>query len=172
MNEAKINALIEQLGLQPLPVEGGYFRVMYRADERIPAKVLPEPCHNLRALYGTIYYLETGEQFSAIHGLPADEIYYYHLGDPLQMLFLYPDGSGETRILGPELASGQSLQLRAPRHCYHGSRPLPEGGHGFSLLSTSMAPGYEEGDPVFPTRTQLIEKYPRFRSLIRSLTRI
>jgi len=171
MNTAKINTLIEQLGLQPLPLEGGYFRVLYTADERLPAEALPQPYHHARALYGTIYFLETGEQFSAMHSLPTDEIYYYHLGDPVQMLFLYPDGSGETRVLGPDVTGGQSLQLRAVRHCYHGSRPLPDGDEGFALLSTSMAPGFDASDPVFPTRTQLVEKYPQFSSLIKSLTR-
>lgn len=172
MKPQQAEEIVKQLKLEPLPIEGGYFRVTYTADERIQADALPDRYTSPRTLSGTIYFLETKEQFSAMHMLPTDEIYYHHLGDPLQMLFLHPDGSGETQILGPDLAGGQHLQIRAPRLSWHGSRPLPGAGHGYSLVSTSMAPGFDISDPVFPSRDELTERYPEFRSLIESLTRL
>jgi predicted cupin superfamily sugar epimerase len=33
-------ALIDKLGLEPLPAEGGYFVETYRSDEAIPASAL------------------------------------------------------------------------------------------------------------------------------------
>jgi uncharacterized protein len=107
-----------------------------------------------------------------MHRLASDELYYYHLGDPMEMLFLYPDGSGETKTLGPDLAAGQQLQIMAPRQCWHGSRPLPGQAQGFSLVSTSMAPAYNEADVIFARRDELIKDYPDFDSLIIALTRI
>lgn len=172
MNKLTAEEIIQHLGLQPLPLEGGYFKVTYTADETIQADALPERYTIKRNMAGAIYFLETAEQFSAMHKLPGDELYYYHLGDPMEMLFLRPDGSGEIRILGPDMAAGQQLQLVAPRDCWHGSRPLPGQEHGFSLGSTSMAPGYDETDPVFANRDELIMKYSTFSTLIEALTRL
>lgn len=172
MNNLTAEEIISHLGLEPLPIEGGYFKVTYTSDEKIPAAALPGRYTNARNIGGAIYFMETLEQFSAMHTLPGDELYYYHLGDAMEMLFLYADGSGEIRILGPDLLAGQQPQILAPRHCCHGSRPLAGGKHGFSLGSTSMAPGFDETDPVFPARDELVSAYPEFQSLIESLTRL
>lgn len=164
--------IIQELALQPLPIEGGYYSIEYRSDEEIPAAALPDRYHNNRVLGGTIYFLETEQQFSAMHKLPTDEVYYYHLGDPLEMLLLYPDGSGETVLLGPDITAGQRLQILAPHDCWQGSRPLPGGEHGFGLVSTSMAPGFDDSDPVFAKRETLQAEYPEFSTLIEALTRL
>lgn len=172
MNKLTADEIIQYLGLQPLPLEGGYFKVTYTASETIQADALPERYTKNRNMAGAIYFLETAVQFSAMHKLPSDELYYYHLGDPMEMLFLHPDGHGEIRILGPDLTAGHQLQLVAPRDCWHGSRPLPGQEHGFSLGSTSMAPGYDETDPVFADRVELLKTYPTFNTLIEALTRL
>ena len=172
MDKLSAEEIISLLGLQPLPIEGGYFAVTYTSTEQIQADALPERYTKARNLRGAIYFMETAEQFSAMHSLPTDELYYYHYGDPMEMLFLYEDGSGEIRILGPDMKAGQQPQLLAPRDCYHGSGPLPGGDFGFSLGSTSMAPGYDESDPIFPGRDELINTYPEFESLISTLTRL
>ncbi|MFT7457950.1 MAG: putative cupin superfamily sugar epimerase [Planctomycetota bacterium] len=172
MNKLSAEEIIKHLGLQPLPIEGGYFAVSYTSDEQIQANALPDRYANARNIGGAIYFMETSEQFSAMHQLPTDELYYYHYGDPMEMLFLYPDGKGETRLLGADLAAGQRPQILAPRHSYHGSRPLTGGEFGFSLGSTSMAPGYDQSDSVFPPREELVRAYPEFASLITALTRL
>lgn len=171
MNKLSADQVIEYLELQPLPIEGGYFRVTYTSSEQIPAAALPSRYKSSRNIAGAIYFMETEEQFSAMHRLPTDELYYYHYGDPMEMLLLYPEGTGETRILGPDLALGQEPQILAPMGCIHGSRPLPGGSYGFSLASTSMAPGFADSDPFFPQRAELIEAYPNFSALVLALTR-
>jgi len=163
--------IINALDMKPLPVEGGYYAVTHIADEQLVAEALPTRYKSSRMLSGAIYYLVTVEQFSALHKLPTDEIYYYHYGDPLEMLFLGPEGQGERIILGMYLDSGQQPQHLAPRHWWHGSRPLPGQHHGFTLVSTSMAPAYDETDPVFGERDELVAQYPAFGDLIMSLTR-
>ncbi|MBL4682687.1 MAG: cupin domain-containing protein [Pseudomonadales bacterium] len=162
------DSIIAQLGMQPLPIEGGFFSVVSRSNESINSENLN--LEGPRCLYGTIYYLETTNSFSQLHQLPIDEIYYFHLGDPLEMLILNKDGQGEIALLGPEILSDQRLQILAPKGCIHGSRPLPGGEHGFTLMSTSMSPGYEDGDSTFPIREDLIKTHPQFASMIRSLT--
>jgi len=164
------NTIIAALNMQPLPIEGGFFSIGTRSSESIDSK--PLNLNGPRSLYGTIYYLVTTNSFSLLHQLLIDEVYYYHLGDPLEVLILNKDGQGEISILGPDILSNQSLQILDPKGCIHGSRPVPGGDHGFSLVSTSMAPGYEEGDSTFPSRTNLIKSHPQFKSMITALTSI
>lgn len=171
-NKLTSKEIIELMDLQPIPIEGGYYSVSYTADDIIPAGNLPERYKNDRNLAGAIYFLETEEQFSAMHSLPTDENYYYHYGDPLEMLFLDPNGGGEVKILGPDIKAGQQPQILAPKFCIHGSRPLPDGENGFALVSTSMAPGFDISDPAFPSREELIGQYPEFVELITALTRL
>ncbi len=163
--------IIKALGLQLLPKEGGYFKVSFTADERLKEENLPRRYQQARNLSGAIYFLETTEQFSALHQLPTDELYFYHYGDPLELLLLHPDGSGELNRLGMDLHDGQRPQLLAPKNSWQGSRPVLDGTFGFSLISTSMAPGFHENDPIFADRESLIENYPKFKDQILALTR-
>ena len=56
-----------------------------------------------------ILYLLTPESHSALHRLKSDEVYHFCFGDPVQMLHLRSDGTGEVVILGQDLAAGQRL---------------------------------------------------------------
>ena len=161
--------IIKTLDMQILPDEGGYFSIKYRSEDNIPAGVLEHA--GPRCLYGTIYYLETKDQFSAMHQLPIDEVYYFHMGDPLEMLILNPDGKSEVRYLGLDILGNEEPQIRVPKNAIHGSRPITTGDQGFSLISTSMSPGFEDRDPVFPSQKELTQDYPDFSTLIHSLTR-
>ena len=163
--------IIEQLGMKPLPIEGGYYAVTHLSDEQLEADVLPSRYPSSRPYASAIYYLVTAEQFSAMHKLPTDELYYFHLGDPMQVLLLGPDGEGSTHWLGTDLESGHKPQLLAPRHYWQGSRSMPGGIHGFSLVSTSMAPAYVDTDPIFASASELTPQYPDFADLINHLTR-
>ena len=163
--------IIESLGLQPLPVEGGYYTVTHRSTEVLSSEGLPTRYQNDRSISGAIYYLATVTQFSAMHKLLTDELYYYHLGDPLQILMLGPDGNGMVKLLGVDLADGQQPQLLVPRNWWQGSRPLPGGTFGFTLISTSMAPAYEASDTEFGNKERLMSQYPEYAETIASLTR-
>jgi uncharacterized protein len=163
--------LIEQLGLQPLPVEGGYFRQTYVSDEAIAAGALPPRYGRDKALSTAIYYLLTSEEdsFSALHRLPTEEVYHFYLGDPVEMLLLDPDAGAERVVLGPDLLGGQRVQHVVPRGVWQGSR-LREGGR-FALLGTTMAPGFDPLDYVHGDRGELVARYPEEADRIRRLTR-
>jgi predicted cupin superfamily sugar epimerase len=81
--------------LKPLQAEGGYFAETYRSHHLIPEDALPKGYEGKRALSTAIYYLLTPDTFSALHRLPTDEIYHFYLGDPVEMLQLFPDGTGK-----------------------------------------------------------------------------
>ena len=86
--------IIETLGLEPLPEEGGFYKETYRSGETIPKEALPCRYKKEKNFATTIYYLLTKETFSAIHRLPTDEVFHFYLGDPVTMLLLHPDGRG------------------------------------------------------------------------------
>ena len=162
--------VIELLRLEPLPVEGGYYRVTYRADETLDAAMLPERYGGSRAYGGAIYYLLHGDHFSALHRLLTDEVYHFYLGRPVEMLLLYPDGHDELVRLGTDLAAGERVQMVVPRGVWQGSR-LAADSDGFALMGTTMAPAYEQDDFELGDRKELIATYPQRAELIRALTR-
>ena len=154
-----VEEVIKHFELQPLTMEGGYFRQNYRSSE-----VTPE-----RKPMGTaIYYLLTPDTFSRLHKLPTDEVYHFYLGDPVELLLLYPDGTGKKVILGKEIEKGMEVQFAVPAGIWQGSR-LAFGGN-WALLGTTMAPGFTDEDFIPARPEALKEKYPRFISEIENLT--
>jgi len=45
--------------------------------------------------------------FSDMHRLPTDELWLFHLGDPIELLLLHPDGRDELVVLGPDVLDGR-----------------------------------------------------------------
>jgi predicted cupin superfamily sugar epimerase len=157
-----VDRLIDMLGLEPHPKEGGYFRETYRsADSFEPG----HPFDGARSHGTAIYYLLTHDTFSAMHRLPGDEIFHFYLGDPVELLMLYPDGKSELVLLGPDLEH-QTVQHVVPGGTWQGSR-LAAGG-AWALMGTTMAPGFDYAD--YETGTlALTDAYPSRRGLIRQL---
>jgi len=154
--------VIELLGLEPHPEEGGWFRETYRSAERF------EPggaWAGARSIGTAIYYLLTPSAVSAIHRLPGDEIFHFYLGDPVRMLMLHPDGRSELVILGHEL-EGMRVQHVVPGNVWQGSM-LVAGGK-WALLGTTMAPGFDYRDYEHGT-SALLNAYPARHDLIREL---
>ena len=163
--------IIELLGLEPLPVEGGYFRQTWVADETIPAGALAGRDARPKPAGTAIYYLLTdhADSFSAMHRLPTDEVYHFYLGDPVEQVLLHPDGDIERVVLGHDLTSGQRVQHVAPRAVWQGSRLVPGG--RFALLGTTMAPGFDAADYEHGQRETLLARYPSAADLVIALTR-
>ena len=158
--------LIRHLQLQPHPKEGGYFRETYRAPESFAG---PLRYQGMRSASTAIYYLLTPSTFSALHRLQTDEIFHFYLGDPVEMLQLWPDGSGRTVTLGTDLAAGMRPQVVVPRGVWQGSRLAPGG--SLALLGTTVSPGFDLADYEAGSRETLLEAYPGYRDRITALTR-
>lgn len=159
--------IIAHLRLQPHPKEGGYFRETYRDAESFAASALPSRYGGARAASTAIYYLLTPGTYSALHRLQTDEVFHFYLGGPVRMLQLWPDGSGRTILLGPDLLAGQQPQLVVPRGVWQGS--LLESGD-FALLGCTVAPGFDYADYETGRRAELLSQYPEFADLITRLT--
>lgn len=161
--------------LRPLPVEGGLFRRMYQSQDQILYETKGQNGASHKRYLGTaIVYLLTPEpdSFSALHRLPVDEVYHFYLGDPVQMLLLYPDSTSQTVILGPDILDGQHVQFVVPAGVWQGSFLKPGGQDGYAFIGTTMAPGFHDSDYQGGDRNLLAEKYPPQSSLIKRLTRL
>lgn len=149
----KKEEVIRLLGLEPLTGEGGMWAQPYSSDETLPAGTL-EGRPTDRPVCSTIYYLLAPGTFSCMHRLVTDEIWYYHLGPAAEMLLIYPCGKVEIKRLGPDLAAGERPQITVPRGTWQGARM---GGEGeYTLMSTSMAPGYMDTDFTAGTCEELL----------------
>jgi len=166
-----VQQIIDMLNLEPLPDEGGFFCSTYKSSELIPQHALPNRYQQDMAFGSAIYFLLTTADFSAMHRLKTDEIYHFYLGDPVQMLLLHPNGSGEIFTLGIDLAAGMRPQKVVHRDTWQGSRLVAGGTHGFSLIVTTLAPGFEWSDFELGRRKVLISQYPKFTDAISSRVR-
>jgi len=164
--------LIRHLHMQKIPAEGPWFTVTYKSDDVVPAGSLPARYHGAPHVAGSaIYCLETREDFSALHLLQTDEIWHYYGGDPLEILLLYPDGHGETAVIGPDVLHGQHAQFTVPRGVWQGSRPIGAGPDSYTFFGTTLGPGFEYGDFAIGYRDELQKLYPKFATQIAALTR-
>lgn len=156
-----VDQVIDTLKLVPLEVEGGMYRCVYSAEQTTDGK----------SICSVIYYLLTRESFSHMHRLPTDEVYYFFLGDPVELLELMPDGSHKKVILGHNITENEQVHTVVPAGCWQGSHlKSGDGTYGFALLGTSMAPAYGPGDYEHGQREALCSEYPKAAELIRSLT--
>jgi uncharacterized protein len=163
--------IISALALEPLPIEGGFFRETYRSREPISGSALPPgyPRDAQRSLATCIYYLLASNTISEMHRLPTDEIYHVYMGGPVRMLQLLADGSGQEVLLGNSVMAAHQPQVIVPAGVWQGS--LLEPGADFALMGTTMTPGFDFADYERGRRAELLARYPAHGALITRLTR-
>ncbi|MHB1461769.1 MAG: cupin domain-containing protein [Armatimonadota bacterium] len=166
MNTEKI---IRMLNLVPHDAEGGYYRETYRSAEAITGDMLPGRYGGARCMGTAIYYLLTPDSLSVMHKLASDEVFHFYLGDPVEMLQLYPDGAHSIELLGSDLEAGQHPQLVVPTGVWQGCRLVPDG--RFALMGTTVAPGFEMADFETGSYDELARLYLDCVDMIRQLTR-
>jgi predicted cupin superfamily sugar epimerase len=149
--------IINRLNLEPLPLEGGMFRSTYRSPLMIGEK------HAGTA----IYYLLTENSYSHMHRLCTDEVFHFYLGDPIELLELFPDGTSRKVILGQDIMNGQEVQAVVNAGSWQGSRVIPGG--RFALIGTTMSPGYAQSDYEHGRAEDLIALYPDRKDMIEKL---
>ena len=151
------------LKLEPHPVEGGFFRRTYTSGKNL------ELARGVRPAGSAIYYLLEHGSFSEMHLLESDEIFHFYLGDPVEMLQLYPGGCSAVFTLGPDLAAGQQVQIVVPAGVWQGTRLLRGG--NFALLGCTVTPGFDYADYRGGSYDELAAKWPAEAERIRALTR-
>ncbi len=161
---------IRLLGLEPHPTEGGFFRETYRSTESVGAEALPGRYGADRRFGTSIYYLLRTGSVSRMHRLASDEVYHFHMGDAVEMLRLRPGGGGEVVTIGVDLEAGERPQVVVPGGVWQGSRLATSGAHGFALMGTTVAPGFEYSDYEDGEGAALSAKWPDFAGMIEALT--
>jgi predicted cupin superfamily sugar epimerase len=168
MTDDSISAqqLIDVLQLEPHPT-CGYVAETYRSRERIAPGGLDGAFADGRPLGSALYFLVTRDRPVRLHRIRNDQLYHRYLGDTLEVLALYADGSHAVHLVGPDLAAGERVQLFLPGGTVHTAR-LREGGSWFLGASTEW-PGVEPtdvelGDPdklaaLFPAAASLLDQF-------------
>jgi predicted cupin superfamily sugar epimerase len=190
----RVNALlsaaqwIEQLDLQPHP-EGGFYRETYRSPHMVATQGLPDRFSGDRSLATAIYYLLRAEDVSRLHRLRADEIWYFHAGNPLILHQIHPEGAYRRVRLGLNPVAGRVPQHVVPAGCWFGaeiagaevtdaefandenggSKPAETDTGGFCLVSCSLAPGFDFADFDLADREFMLSNWPQHAALIEKL---
>ena len=156
--------IIATLQLEPLPVEGGWFRRSYTS-----ALALPDG----RPAGTAIYFLVTPEGFSALHALRTEEVWHFYAGDPVEHLMLDPaTHTGAKTLLGSDVVRGQRPQLVVPGGVWQGARLTPGGGHeGWALIGCTMSPGWVDTEFTLGERVELTAWFTGWAVDIHALTR-
>ncbi len=151
---------VERLSLEPLPGEGGWFRRTFTGVKE----------NSSRATFSVIHALFTSSQFSTLHRLDADEVFFYQAGDPFGILKLETDGSIQRIVLGPQVVEGQRLQIAFEKGCWFGGSPL-DGTFGYTLIGAAVAPEFQWEGFELGNREELRKRFPEAADEITSLTR-
>ncbi|MGH9049376.1 MAG: cupin domain-containing protein, partial [Acidimicrobiia bacterium] len=81
----------------------GFVRVSYVSGEEIAPGGLPEPFAGGRPAGSALYFEVTPDAPVHLHCIRNDQLYHRYLGDPLEVLLLYPDGTHGVEIVGPDI---------------------------------------------------------------------
>jgi hypothetical protein len=119
--------LITSLDLAPHP-EGGWFRRTWVA----PAGEGERPGGS------AIYYLLLAGEESAPHRIDATELWHFYAGDPLELTCEAPGGTRLVRIVGPDVASGQTPQAVVEAGVWQSARPLGR----YALVGATVTPAF------------------------------
>lgn len=157
---------IDHLNMVSHP-EGGYYSVEYISPHLITDQELAIDFKGKRALSSSIYFLIDEDNVSNFHRLKADEIWYFHDGEPLTIAAIAPDGSYHSYELGLDLAKNQRPQIIIPAGYIFGSYPKK----GYSLVSCMVSYAFEFEDFELFTREALLKSYPQHKAIIEKLTR-
>lgn len=147
------NRYVENLGLQPLPQEGGYFKETVRSPNKVQT---PEREGSERDFYTTIYYMITPELGGKnyLQCVNSECVYFFHDGWPAKFVLVSPEGKCQEHILGHDVAKGHVLQLLVPRGYLKAGKILVEekgcakfpGESPFTLVSEQVSPGFDPRD--------------------------
>lgn len=161
---------IDHLDLEPLPEEGGLYREIYRANESIAAKALPDRFEGDRPFSTSIYYLLEAPEFSAFHRIQQEELWHFYDGTSCTLHIINPEtGTLSQPTLGRDIPAGQQLQIVVPRG--HLFAATVDDAEGYVLAGCTVAPGFTFADFEAPPRHLLIDRYPQHADLIIRLTR-
>ena len=157
MKSTQADYWIKHLKLKPHP-EGGYYNEVFRSEQQVTRKGESQ----LKNSCTSIYYLLQNADFSSFHRLQSDEIWYFHVGSPLHIHILRPEGRYEWKELSMNETGSLSVVIEAGMWF---AAEIPSR-VGFSLSSCVVAPGFEFSEFELGEKEKLLEIYPAQAELI------
>ena len=158
-----MNAVIESLQLEPHP-EGGFYREMHRASS-----LVKEANGSTKNAYSSIYYLLSGNDFSAWHRIQSDETWFFHLGCDIAIHYFDDQAMLKTVQIG--LGSMQ-FQTTIAANTWFAAKPIdPE---SFTLISCIVAPAFTFTEFEMGQQQALLDYFgtsEKHINAIRALTR-
>ena len=154
--------IVDKLGLQEHP-EGGFYKETYRSHQTI------ETDKNVyRNISTAIYFLLENENKSLFHRIKSDELWFFHQGEALEIVFI-KEGVLNTIILGNNLENGEVVQATIPANTWFASRV--KNLKGYSLVSCTVAPGFDFTDFELAKREDLLNEFPNLKETIEKFTK-
>lgn len=163
------DTIIEQLGLQQHP-EGGYFKETYRSEAQIKNAHLPGNYEGDRHVSTAIYFMLTSDMFSAFHKIEQDELWHFHFGSAIELHTISPAGKHEIHLIGNNMLNGECPQLIVPGNYWFAAKVIDP--DSYSLVSCTVAPGFDFRDFILPQRETLVKLFPEHKEVIAEFTRI
>jgi len=155
-------SIIKQYGLKPHP-EGGYYLEIFRSDIQVASSN-----NKSRSACTSIFYLLNDQEKSHFHRLSADELWFYHFGEAIEIIQVTESGYAERIMLGSRFDHGEQLQATIKANTWFAARV--KDGRGFGLVSCVVAPGFEFIDFELGKRDELTSTYPKISDLIKTFT--
>lgn len=160
--------ILNNLQLLPHP-EGGFYKEVYRSAGTIPQSALPGFGGNRNYCTG-IYFMLTGDNFSAFHRIKSDELWHFYHGDACEVVVIHANGELEIIRLGSDISNGEVFQAVVPAGAWFGSRCANK--KGYTLVGCTVAPGFDFADFEMAERDALQQHYPQHEEIIKQLTRL
>ena len=155
--------LKQRLELVPHP-EGGFYRETYR-DRRIVTVNQPDWIDQERNASTAIYYLLNDGNFSSWHKVRSDEVWHYCCGSPLSLYVISQQGELDLLHVGNPLQQPdcQFHQIVKKDQWFAAEPRDPE---SYTLVSCTVAPGFDFRDFELAETDILLEQYPQHSDLI------
>jgi predicted cupin superfamily sugar epimerase len=148
------DVIIDALQLESHP-EGGYYRETYRADEEV------QRGDGTTRNAGTgIYFLLTSGICTQWHRFGADELWHFYTGDTLVIETVDPEGNFNQLSLDDRFGGDGKFQQLVPNNCWQRAYSTGD----YTLVGTTVFPGFEFGDFEKIDRQELAEQFPEIRS--------
>ncbi len=162
-----VSELVKKLNLLKHP-EGGFYKEVYRSEEKISSDALPDRFGGERNFSTSIYYLLEKGDFSAFHRIKSDETWHFYSGDPLEIFIIDNTGKPDKIILGSPEYEGV-FQYTVLAGNWFAARTVKGG--SWSLVGCTVAPGFDFNDFELAERRKLIDSYPGLKDIIQEFTR-
>ena len=169
-NQERVSYLVEKLGFLPHP-EGGFYKETYRSEDVLSKAGLPNRFAGDRVASTLIYYLLSGNDFSAFHRIKSDESWHYYEGTSALLVYeLKPNGDYVEHRLAKGFEGEATYQTVIEAGSWFGSCLGDE--EGYCLVGCGVAPGFDFEDFDMAERAALLKSFPDRGEVITKLTRL